>query len=123
MSEDSSNINPKYLEKLDKKAKELGYTNLAFFIDDIDMLMRPSELLKQKDMKYFELENLITLLTNKKISLGMAPRMISMVSKYSERNEELETENADLKTENITYKSKSETAEAQVKGLNSQLQG
>ncbi|MHA1739040.1 MAG: hypothetical protein ACTSXA_04675 [Candidatus Heimdallarchaeota archaeon] len=122
MSEDSSNINPKYLEKLDKKAKELGYTNLAFFIDDIDMLMRPSELLKQKDMKYFELENLITLLTNKKISLGMAPRMISMVSKYSERNEELEAENADLKTENITYKSKSETAEAQVKGLNNQLQ-
>ncbi len=122
MSEDSSNINPKHLEKLDKKAKELGYTNLAFFIDDIDMLMRPSELLKQKDMKYFELENLITLLTNKKISLGMAPRMISMVSKYSERNEELEAENADLKTENVTYKSKSETAEAQVKGLNNQLQ-
>ncbi|MHA1124930.1 MAG: hypothetical protein ACTSO7_10380 [Candidatus Heimdallarchaeota archaeon] len=122
MSEDSSKINPKHLEKLDKKAKELGYTNLAFFIDDIDMLMRPSELLKQKDMKYFELENLITLLTNKKISLGMAPRMISMVSKYSERNEELEAENADLKTENITNRSKAETSEAQVKQLTNQLQ-
>jgi myosin heavy subunit len=122
MSEDSSQINPKHLEKLDKKAKELGYTNLAFFIDDIDMLMRPSELLKQKDMKYFELENLITLLTNKKISLGMAPRMISMVSKYSERNEELEAENTDLKRENITNRSKAETAEVQVKELNNQLQ-
>ena len=121
MSEDSSQINPKHLEKLEKKAKELGYTNLAFFIDDIDMLLRPVDLLKQKDMKYFELENLITLLTNKKISLGMAPRMISMVSKYSERNEELEAENIDLKRENITMSSKHQTAEAQMKELNNRL--
>ena len=121
MSEGSSSINPKQLSKLEKKAKELGYDNLGFFIDDIDMLLRPSNLLKDKDMKYFELENLITLLDSKKISLGMAPRMISMVTKYSERNEELETETASLKQENITLKSKYQTADALNKELESRL--
>ncbi|MCK5158762.1 MAG: hypothetical protein KAR08_06375, partial [Candidatus Heimdallarchaeota archaeon] len=100
MSEDASNLSQKQLEKLFSKAKEMGYSNLAFFIDDLDMLLRSANLLKQKDMKYFELENLITLLINKDISLGMAPRMLSMVSKYSERNEELETENASMKQSN-----------------------
>ncbi|HUT82460.1 MAG TPA: hypothetical protein VMZ29_14760 [Candidatus Bathyarchaeia archaeon] len=123
MSQDeSTNINQNQLNKLDKKAKEMGYTNLAFFIDDIDMLLRPANLLKQKDMKYFELENLISLLINKDISLGMAPRMISMVSKYSERNEELEAENEELKQSNITMRSKYQTAEVQVKEFQKQLQ-
>ena len=122
MSEESSSINQKQLAKLEKKAKQLGYENLGFFIEDIDMLLRPSNLLKEKDMKYFELENLISLLDSKKISLGMAPRMISMVSKYSERNDELEGENATLKQENITLKSKYQTAEAQAKELQNQLQ-
>ncbi|MBN1327912.1 MAG: hypothetical protein JXA54_00440 [Candidatus Heimdallarchaeota archaeon] len=123
MSQDgSTNINQNQLNKLDKKAKEMGYTNLAFFIDDIDMLLRPVNLLKQKDMKYFELENLISLLISKDISLGMAPRMISMVSKYSERNEELEAENEELKQSNITMRSKYQTAEVQVKEYQKQLQ-
>ncbi|MHA1154567.1 MAG: hypothetical protein ACTSQK_00515 [Candidatus Heimdallarchaeota archaeon] len=122
MSEESSSINQKQLAKLEKKAKQFGYENLSFFIEDIDVLLRPSNLLKEKDMKYFELENLISLLDSKKISLGMAPRMISMVSKYSERNEELEEETANLKQENITLKSKHQTADAQAKELQSQLQ-
>ncbi len=123
MSQDGSiNINQNQLTKLDKKAKEMGYTNLAFFIDDIDMLLRPAGLLKQKDMKYFELENLISLLISKDISLGMAPRMISMVSKYSERNEELEAENEELKQSNIVMRSKYQTAEAQIKEFQKQLQ-
>ncbi|MBK5113506.1 MAG: hypothetical protein KGD59_15890 [Candidatus Heimdallarchaeota archaeon] len=122
MSEGASNLSQKQLEKLTSKAKDLGYSNLAFFIDDLDMLLRSANLLKQKDMKYFELENLITLLINKDISLGMAPRMISMVSKYSERNEELETENNSLKQSNITMQSKYQTAEAQVKELQKQIQ-
>ncbi|NHJ86164.1 MAG: hypothetical protein FK734_11930 [Asgard group archaeon] len=122
MSEEANNINLKQLEKLRVKAKELGYSNLAFFIDDMDVLLRPANLLKQKDMKYFELENLITLLASKNISLGMAPRMISMVSKYSERNEELESENATLKQENISLSSKYQTAEFQVKEIQKQLQ-
>ncbi|RLI68891.1 hypothetical protein DRO91_08400, partial [Candidatus Heimdallarchaeota archaeon] len=117
----TSNLNPKQLEKLAEKAKELGYDNLRFFVDDIDMLLRPAVLLKQKDMKYFELENLISLLTSKNISLGMAPRMLSMVSKYAERNEELEAENAELKQSNITMRSKYQTAEAQVKEYQKQL--
>jgi len=121
MSEGASNISQKQLEKLFSKAKEMGYSNLAFFIDDLDMLLRSAALLKQKDMKYFELENLITLLINKEISLGMAPRMISMVSKYSERNEELETENTSLKQSNITMQSKYQTAETQVKELQKQV--
>ena len=121
MSEQSSPINDKQIGKLNQKAKELGYQNLGFFIDDLDMLLRPANLLKEKDMKYFELENLITLLSNRKISLGMAPRMISMVSKYSERNEELENENASLKQENITMKSKYQTAEAQITEYQKQL--
>ncbi len=122
MSEESSSINQKQLAKLEKKAKQFGYENLSFFIEDIDVLLRPSNLLKEKDMKYFELENLISLLDSKKISLGMAPRMISMVSKYSERNEVLEEETASLKQENITLKSKHQTADAQAKELQSQLQ-
>ncbi|MHA1557697.1 MAG: hypothetical protein ACTSPM_12280 [Candidatus Heimdallarchaeota archaeon] len=122
MSEESSSINQKQLAKLEKKAKQFGYENLSFFIEDIDVLLRPSNLLKEKDMKYFELENLISLLDSKKISLGMAPRMISMVSKYSERNEELEEETANLKQENITLKSKHQTSDAQAKELQSQLQ-
>ncbi|NPE08409.1 MAG: hypothetical protein GNW80_09035 [Asgard group archaeon] len=121
MSEEASNLSQKQLEKLISKAKEMGYSNLAFFIDDLDMLLRSANLLKQKDMKYFELENLITLLINKDISLGMAPRMISMVSKYSERNEELETENASMKQSNITMQSKYQTAETQVKELQKQI--
>ncbi len=121
MSDGASNMSQKQLEKLQKKAKEMGYSNLAFFVDDIDMLLRPANLLKQKDMKYFELENLISLLNSKNVSLGMAPRMISMVSKYSERNEELETENASLKQSNITMRSKYQTAEAHVKELTKQL--
>ncbi len=121
MSDGASNMSQKQLEKLQKKAKEMGYSNLAFFVDDIDMLLRPANLLKQKDMKYFELENLISLLNSKNVSLGMAPRMISMVSKYSERNEELETENASLKQSNITMRSKYQTAEAHVKELSKQL--
>jgi len=121
MSDDSSPLNQKQINKLNQKAKELGYQNLGFFIDDLDMLLRSANLLKEKDMKYFELENLITLLSNKKISLGMAPRMISMVSKYSERNEELENENATLKQENITLKSKYQTSDAQVKEYQKQL--
>ncbi len=121
MSEGAAGLNQKQLEKLAKKAKEMGYSNLAFFIDDLDMLLRSAVLLKQKDMKYFELENLITLLINKNISLGMAPRMISMVSKYSERNEELETENTSLKQSNITMQSKYQTAEAQVQELQKQI--
>ena len=121
MSEQSSPINEKQKNKLLQKAKELGYQNLGFFIDDLDMLLRPANLLKEKDMKYFELENLITLLSTRKISLGMAPRMISMVSKYSERNEELENENASLKQENITIKSKYQTADAQIKEYQKQL--
>ncbi len=122
MSEESSSLNQKQLAKLEKKAKQFGYENLSFFIEDIDVLLRPSNLLKEKDMKYFELENLISLLDSKKISLGMAPRMISMVSKYSERNEELEEETATLKQENITLKSKHQTAAAQAKELQNQLQ-
>ncbi|NHJ48268.1 MAG: hypothetical protein FK733_10820 [Asgard group archaeon] len=114
-------ISQKQLAKLEKKAKELGYQNLAFFVDDIDVLLRPANLLKQKEMKYFELENLITLLANKDISLGMAPRMISMVTKYSERNEELEAENTELKQSNITMKSKYQTYEAQVQEYQKQL--
>ncbi len=121
MSEDASNLSQKQLEKLFSKAKEMGYSNLAFFIDDLDMLLRSANLLKQKDMKYFELENLITLLINKDISLGMAPRMLSMVSKYSERNEELETENASMKQSNVTMQSKYQTAETQVKELQKQI--
>ena len=121
MSEGAGGLSQKQLEKLTKKAKEMGYSNLAFFIDDLDMLLRSAVLLKQKDMKYFELENLITLLINKNISLGMAPRMISMVSKYSERNEELESENTSLKQSNITMQSKYQTAEAQVKELQKQI--
>ncbi|MCK5297795.1 MAG: hypothetical protein KAJ76_02735 [Candidatus Heimdallarchaeota archaeon] len=121
MSEGASNLSQKQLEKLFSKAKEMGYSNLAFFIDDLDMLLRSANLLKQKDMKYFELENLITLLINKDISLGMAPRMLSMVSKYSERNEELETENASMKQSNVTMQSKYQTAETQVKELQKQI--
>ncbi|NHJ32439.1 MAG: hypothetical protein FK732_06225 [Asgard group archaeon] len=121
MSEGAGNLSQKQLEKLNSKAKEMGYSNLAFFIDDLDMLLRSANLLKQKDMKYFELENLITLLINKDISLGMAPRMISMVSKYAERNEELETENSSLKQSNITMQSKYQTAETQVKELQKQI--
>ncbi|TET30863.1 MAG: hypothetical protein E3J70_03610 [Candidatus Heimdallarchaeota archaeon] len=121
MSEGDSNLSQKQLEKLISKAKEMGYSNIAFFIDDLDMLLRSANLLKQKDMKYFELENLITLLINKDISLGMAPRMLSMVSKYSERNEELETENASMKQSNITMQSKYQTAETQVKELQKQI--
>ncbi len=119
--EGADNINPKQLNKLESKAKELGYSNLAFFIDDIDMLLRPANLLRQKEMKYFELENLISLLISKNISLGMAPRMISMVTKYSERNEELEAENTELKQSNITMRSKYQTADAQVKEYQKQL--
>jgi cell division septation protein DedD len=119
--EGASNINQKQLRKLESKAKELGYSNLAFFIEDIDVLLRPANLLKQKEMKYFELENLISLLISKNISLGMAPRMISMVTKYSERNEELEAENTELKQSNITMRSKYQTAEAQVKEYQKQL--
>ncbi|NHK31283.1 MAG: hypothetical protein FK730_08020 [Asgard group archaeon] len=119
--EGASNINQKQLRKLESKAKELGYSNLAFFIEDIDVLLRPANLLKQKEMKYFELENLISLLISKNISLGMAPRMISMVTKYSERNEELESENAELKQSNITMRSKYQTGEAQVKEYQKQL--
>lgn len=122
MTEEPPSINQKQLAKLEKKAKQFGYENLSFFIEDIDVLLRPSNLLKEKDMKYFELENLISLLDSKKISLGRAPRMISMVSKYSERNEELEEETATLKQENITLKSKHQTAAAQAKELQSQLQ-
>jgi myosin heavy subunit len=114
-------ISQKQLTKLQNKAKELGYSNLAFFIDDIDVLLRPTNLLKQKEMKYFELENLITLLTSKNISLGRAPRMISMVTKFEERNDELEKENTELKQSNITMRSKYQTAEAQVKELQKQL--
>ncbi|MEA2071425.1 MAG: hypothetical protein U9O98_09055 [Asgard group archaeon] len=121
MSEGAPSISQKQINKLINKAKELGYKNVKFFIEDIDVLLRPANLLKEKDMKYFELENLITLLTNKEISLGMAPRMISMVSKYAERNEELEKENADLKQSNITIRSKYQTANAQVKELKNQL--
>lgn len=121
MSEGDSNLSQKQLEKLISKAKEMGYSNIAFFIDDLDMLLRSANLLKQKDMKYFELENLITLLINKDISLGMAPRMLSMVSKYSERNEELESENASMKQSNITMQSKYQTAETQVKELQKQI--
>ncbi|MFW9924415.1 MAG: hypothetical protein ACFFDW_14120 [Candidatus Thorarchaeota archaeon] len=121
MSEGHTSLNPKIIEKLTKKAKELGYEKIEFFIDDLDMLLRPSNLLKDKDMKYFELENLISLLNSKNISLGMAPRMISMVSKYSERNDELEDENSSLKQENISLKSKFETADIQLKELQNQL--
>ncbi len=121
MSKGVSNLSQKQLEKLISKAKEMDYSNIAFFIDDLDMLLRSANLLKQKDMKYFELENLITLLINKDISLGMAPRMLSMVSKYSERNEELETENASMKQSNITMQSKYQTAETQVKELQKQI--
>ncbi len=121
MNEGASNLSQKQLEKLFSKAKEMGYSNMAFFIDDLDMLLRSANLLKQKDMKYFELENLITLLINKDISLGMAPRMLSMVSKYSERNEELETENASMKQSNVTMQSKYQTAETQVKELQKQI--
>ncbi|MCE7746237.1 MAG: hypothetical protein GPJ52_13995 [Candidatus Heimdallarchaeota archaeon] len=123
MSEGASNLSQKQFEKLMSKAKEMGYSNLAFFIDDLDMLLRSANLLKQKDMKYFELENLITLLINRDISLGMAPRMLSMVSKYSERNEELETENASMKQSNVTMQSKYQTAETQVKELQKQIKG
>lgn len=119
--EGANNINQKQQRKLESKAEELGYSNIAFFIDDIDVLLRPANLLKQKEMKYFELENLISLLTSKNISLGMAPRMISMVTKYSERNEELEAENSELKQSNITMRSKYQTAEAQVKEYQKQL--
>ena len=33
MSEGAGNLSQKQLEKLTKKAKEMGYSNLAFFID------------------------------------------------------------------------------------------
>jgi myosin heavy subunit len=125
MSEEGANaatINESHIKKLQEKAEKMGYKNLLFFIDDLDMLLRPSGLLKSKNMKYFELENLITLLTNKEISLGQAPRMISMVSKYAERNEKLEKENSDLKQTNITIRSKYQTSLAQIKELKKQLE-
>ena len=79
MSEGASNLSQKQLEKLFNKAKEMGYSNMAFLVDDLDMLLRAANLLKQKDMKYFELEAWITRLINKNISLGMAPRIFSFV--------------------------------------------
>ncbi|MBD3192340.1 MAG: hypothetical protein GF308_17005 [Candidatus Heimdallarchaeota archaeon] len=119
--EKSNGLTPTQVERLNQKAEELGYEKLAFFIDDLDMLLRPINLLKSKDMKYFELENLIALLDSKKISLGRAPRMISMVAQFSERNEKLEKENEELKQSNITIRSKYQTTLTQLEELRKQV--